>query len=390
MKIYTFIEENLPIDKLFGGKIYGGQHMSVLHQIKALQDLGHEVRVCIIRGSVKDDIVDNFENDTDTNVESLNSSNGKLLYRKYKKILPKYINEKVDHFNPDLIICQDWKNWKYNSLSNKYPILVITHCQPLYLWDLRRAAEYEVLQSKGHKISCVSEYAKEMCIKFHTKDRRQTVPHIVPDYVLYPSYCEKNKGDIPSNKLTHTSRVCTGKKTFLICDYLNECDIKPSVFTQSIVQPYNETNEKYLNTNLTKYQSYVNLDIKHSKIMKELKTSTASYVGMANYDTFTITSLESLSKGVPLLVTSRNNLPHPATEMVGDDCKKYVYEFKSKDDFIQKVKEFSKMSLDERQKLADSCYKKMGWENFKKVWNNAALQTVKSFENKNSTLKRFM
>ena len=46
--------------------------------------------------------------------------------------------------------------------------------------------------------------------------------------------------------------------------------------------------------------------------------------------------------------------------------------------------------LDERQKLADSCYKKMGWENFKKVWNNAALQTVKSFENKNSTLKRFM
>jgi hypothetical protein len=89
-------------------------------------------------------------------------------------------------------------------------------------------------------------------------------------------------------------------------------------------------------------------------------------------------------------VTSRNNLPHPATEMVGDDCKKYVYEFKSKDDFIQKVKEFSKMSLDERQKLADSCYKKMGWENFKKVWNNAALQTVKSFENKNSTLKRFM
>ena len=90
MKIYTFIEENLPIDKLFGGKIYGGQHMSVLHQIKALQDLGHEVRVCIIRGSVKDDIVDNFENDTDTNVESLNSSNGKLLYRKYKKILPKY------------------------------------------------------------------------------------------------------------------------------------------------------------------------------------------------------------------------------------------------------------------------------------------------------------
>ena len=38
----------------------------------------------------------------------------------------------------------------------------------------------------------------------------------------------------------------------------------------------------------------------------------------------------------------------------------------------KKGKEFSKMSLDERQKLADSCYKKMGWiENFKKTWNNA-------------------
>ena len=46
--------------------------------------------------------------------------------------------------------------------------------------------------------------------------------------------------------------------------------------------------------------------------------------------------------------------------------------------------------LDERQKLADSCYKKMGWENFKKTWNNAALETIESFKYKNSAIEEFI
>ena len=124
--------------------------------------------------------------------------------------------------------------------------------------------------------------------------------------------------------------------------------------------------------------------------MEDIKDSAATFVGLANYDTFTITSLESLSRGIPLLIKSRNNLPHPATEMVENDYKKYIYEFTDRDDFIQKVKEFSKMSLDERQKLADSCYKKMGWENFKKTWNNAALETIESFKYKNSAIEEFI
>tara|TARA_Y100000996_G_C22204011_1_gene512533 strand:- start:139 stop:546 length:408 start_codon:yes stop_codon:yes gene_type:complete len=124
----------------------------------------------------------------------------------------------------------------------------------------------------------------------------------------------------------------------------------------------------------------VNLDLPHTDIMKKLETCGATFVGLANYDTFTITSLESLSRGVPLLVKNKYGLEHPATEMVDEQMKRYVYPFKDKEDFINKVEEFLNITLEERQKIADSCYEKMGWDNFKKTWNHAVMETVDSFK----------
>tara|TARA_R100000008_G_C3584097_1_gene170785 strand:+ start:423 stop:1583 length:1161 start_codon:yes stop_codon:yes gene_type:complete len=378
MKIYTLLQESQGIDSLFDNvKIRGGAHLSVLNQIIALQELGHEVRLCILKGNVKHELVDNYQKDL--NFPST-EPHGKKFYHDHKKILPKYLKTKVKKFNPDLIISQDYKNWYYKDLSYEYPFLCMVHAAPAYIQDLRRGIEYDDLQKIGHKIATPSNYAKEKFIRFYTQPRKEKIPHIIPDYVLYPSSFKKMKIRPQTNKVFHASRACAEKQTFLIAEYLKDTNFDNIICTQSRSNPPNEKNDKYLKSNLTKYMDSVSLDLPHTDIMKKLETCGATFVGLANYDTFTITSLESLSRGVPLLVKNKYDLEHPAMEMVDKQMKRYVYPFKDKEDFINKVEEFLNITLEERQKIADSCYEKMGWDSFKKTWNHAVMETVESFK----------
>ena len=392
-KIYILVDDlqnvgHFDISK--NAKITGGVHLSIIHQVKTFQNLGCEVRVCIIRGNATNEIFDNFQVEKNIDGKLIEDKN---FYHTFKHTLPNFIRHKLQKFKPDLFITQQYRNWIMRPLYDLgIPTLTMVHSLPLYLWDLRRSKEYEYHKSLGNKIGIVSNYAKKYYVNFYDK-KSAKYPKVVkstPDYVLYPSYCEKYKVENCIKKVSHISRADRSKDTFLIHDYLEGTEFKSNVHTQSYSNPFNEVNDRYLQKNLLKYRDTTKLDFKHKDIMEDIKDSAATFVGLANYDTFTITSLESLSRGIPLLIKSRNNLPHPATEMVENDYKKYIYEFTDRDDFIQKVKEFSKMSLDERQKLADSCYKKMGWENFKKTWNNAALETIESFKYKNSVLEEFV
>ena len=105
MKIYTLLQEPQGIDSLFDNvKIRGGAHLSVLNQIIALQELGHEVRLCILKGNVKHELVDNYQKDL--NFPSIEPY-GKKFYHGHKKILPKiatllHIQYRVVHEALDL------------------------------------------------------------------------------------------------------------------------------------------------------------------------------------------------------------------------------------------------------------------------------------------------
>ena len=125
----------------------------------------------------------------------------------------------------------------------------------------------------------------------------------------------------------------------------------------------------YVKNNLDKYNEYPRktyVNIEHNYTMELIKDSGCMFVGLAPYDTFTITSLEALSRGIPLIVKGKD--VHPAQEMVTDDYKKYILIYKNKNDFIEKVKEFNSLSIKERQGIADSCYSKMSKEKyFKKL-----------------------
>ena len=97
-------------------------------------------------------------------------------------------------------------------------------------------------------------------------------------------------------------------------------------------------------------------------------------------DSFTITSLESLSRGVPIIVKGFKGA-HPAQEMVEDHMKQYIYVYNKKDDVIAKVKEWSNMTIETRQKIADSCYRMCSQEAYKIRLNEVVNQAITKYKN---------
>jgi hypothetical protein len=205
------------------------------------------------------------------------------------------------------------------------------------------------------------------------------------------------------------SRASSNKGTFFPHKMLKESDIISEVFTNGLSDRINRNDfvpdrhsffaetfkqENYLKTNLEEFENVsntkTNFDKPHAEIMQSITNSAAFFVGLAPYDTFTITSLEALSKGIPLLVRSKNNF-HPAMEMIEDEFNQYIYCFKTKSDFVEKIREFSNITLEERQNLANSCYIKMNRNEFKKKWDYAIENTVKKYYDTGTetTLKEF-
>ena len=91
--------------------------------------------------------------------------------------------------------------------------------------------------------------------------------------------------------------------------------------------------------------------------MDNIAKSVCTFVGLMSADSFTITSLESLSRGVPIIVKGFKGR-HPAQEMLSDDMKQIVYDYDKKEDVLAKVKEWLNLSLETRQAIANSCYSK--------------------------------
>ena len=158
--------------------------------------------------------------------------------------------------------------------------------------------------------------------------------------------------------------------------------IRNIMVPSSLTQLGKKTQWTYVD-NIKAFKEYprtTNLDIPHTDIMERIRDSVCMFVGLASYDTFTITSLEALSKGIPLIVTNSKD-SHPAQEMVEPEFAKYVYLYKNKTDFLEKVKEFSLMTIEERQALADSAYRVMS----KEIFSNRLVELLnKTMEKYNS------
>ena len=347
--------------------VAGGGEKSTLDQFNVLKEQ-YNVRLFTPTGDIH-----KFIENIDYYLDKKLTKEGEKEHR--KNIIKKLIFS-ITKNKPDVILINMYfKNWLFKELVKlDIPILYLCHNRPGGISDVSANSKLHNFLQYGHSMSCVSEYHKEKLIFYYSRPNDPNMFDIIPDHVLPSSYCEREKIVSAKNIVRHISRASKLKSTFLLHDVLSETDIPSEVITQTdgAMDSWGKIKDEnliYVKNNLDKYNEYPRktyVNIEHNKTMELIKDSGCMFVGLAPYDTFTITSLEALSRGIPLIVRGKD--VHPAQEMVTDDYKKYVHIFKDKNDFIEKVKEFNLLSLEKRQNISDSCYSKMSKEKyFKKL-----------------------
>jgi len=371
-----------------------GVDESMLKQIEVLRERGHDVKAYTIFGNLHEYLNDVYYYDDKVPEIGIKSY---LKSTKNRKKIVTDIIIKIKKFKPDIILSNAYfQRGFYNELQKiNIPIIYMCHAAPGFLSDLMSANKLSSF-SERHSICAMSEYHAKTIKQFYGRKRKNWdfEGKISADSIVFSSYSNKENVLGSDGIVRHVSAANKDKQTFLIHDFLSKTDFKTEVYTTlNHMTKDNEKLNSYVEKafkNFNTSDRLINLDIEHKIIMENIAKSACCFVGLAYYDSFTITSLEALSRGIPIIVKGIKN-SHPAKEMVEPEYQKYVHIYENKKDFIDKVKEFSNVTIEERHQIANSCYKitskNMYGNKLEKALNSAVLK----FNNKNSLhLENFM
>ena len=277
------------------------------------------------------------------------------------------------------------------------PIIYNSHSIPGFWSDLMSANMVSEFVQRGNTLLCVSDYHASRTVDYYNQRRSawsfDETP--VPDNYLFSSAVPKFTAVEHDGIVRHVSAASQEKSTFGIHKLLDGSDIVSEVYTTLNYVSDESKNEIYVKKNLELYNEYPRInkfDINHSEIMDNISKSVCTFVGLHPVDSFTITSLESLSRGVPIIVKGFKGR-HPAQEMIEDDMKEYVYIYDKKEDVVAKVKEWANLTIETRQALADSCYRKCSEDAYKVRLNEVLDRAVFKYKNNSETtlhLDQFM
>lgn len=361
----------------------------MLKQKSALDSLGHDVKIYLSYSDLKDCSVIKYDS------ELIDKD---IINQNYKREFPKIVESLilyVKKFKPDVIL----SNYAFIGSFYKVlqeiniPIYHLSHTVPGSFPELVAAHFINEMLENGHSLGAVSKYQKVMIEKYYASKKKSIkrgniiswgdikyniiVDHITPATYAIPCEIVESK----TNTIRHISAASKAKKTFLIHEYTGE-SYHSDVFTTLNYVGSDSESIHYVNSNLEKYKdsgtSKTHIDIDHTDIMDRIKDSSAFFVGLAPFDSFTITSIEALQLGIPLILYGKNNY-HPALEFVSDEFQKYTYVYSKKDDFLTKLEEFSLMTLDDRKSLAKNCVDQMSFENFKNFYESALKLTIEKY-----------
>ncbi len=368
-------------------KRVSGVDEALLKQIDVLKQIGHKVEVYIPFGNLHEHISDvHYHKDyiPDEGIKSY------LRKQKNKNNILKDLLLKMSAFKPDVILSNAYFQKKlYDELQKiDAPVAYMSHAVPGFFTDMVTANLISKFIERNSIIT-VSDYHSEKFKLYYSRRRKGWTFQntIKADSTVFSSYSSVEDVQESDGVVRHVSAAHKEKQTFLIHDMLNDTEVKSEVFT---TLGFMGKKDDYVNKAFEKYNTDdrpIFLDVNHKDIMEKIKTSSCCFVGLATYDTFTITSLESLSRGVPIIVKGCKG-EHPAKEMVEPKYQKYVHVYDgSKDDFRNKVREFSNITLSERKAIAQSCYKLTSKEQYGKNLESALNKSIIKYkENSNSCL----
>ena len=365
-----------------------GVDEALLKQMNALRMLGHKVETYI----PFTDIQHKYEG---VNFYAEDITDAKATEKIYSKKIIKQMVEAIAKFKPDIILSNRLFGKKvYKDLFRfNIPIAYMSHSCPGWFVDVVSADYLSEFLGKGNTLLGVSEYHVARTKEYYENRRKDWTftDSIIADDFVFSSYSDEEDIIMHDGVVRHVSAASKDKDTFLIHQFLEDSPIKSEVYT-TVKHMHKETEnaDTYVTKNIEKYPDNTNFDIPHADIMKNIAKSACTFVGLHPLESFTITSLESLSRGVPLIVKPHKKLEtHPALEMVEPEFRKYIYMYKDKADFEYAVNMFTTVGLDERKALAASCFKTTSKESYAKKLETVLDNAIKKHVDINKNVFTF-
>lgn len=356
-----------------------GIDQGTLCQVKALQDAGHDVQLYTAFTDLQDHLagIAYFKG-------GLPEGADVKEYEKSKRsAITNDVIKSIKQFKPDVILSNYLFNtYPYEKLMNlDIPIIFSSMTNPGFWSDLNSASLMNDFCEQGHTFINCSDYHKTRTEKFYSRWPEYNVP--IED-TLFCAYTERENVVESDGVVRHCSAANTEKSTFFVHEAFDQTGINTVVYTAFNYLNKNSKNGKYIEKNMKLFADRqdraTELNVDHGVMVQEIGKSLCTFVGLASYDTFTITSLESLSRGVPVLVKNYKGL-HPAKEMLPDNMKQYVHIYESKADMHAKVKEWSKLTISDRQAIADACYSMTSKSAYTKRLVDICMNAVNKYKN---------
>lgn len=346
-------------------KLHSGIDVATIKTANAFIDMGHEVRIFTVVGEMDDIYNPCFyltERPTDLPLY-IQKNRGKIYERLFADI---------NFYKPDVIFSSFEFGAIYSNFSELFPSIPViyqNHMIPGAMNDIQNAQRLQELAKDKLSLLCVSDYHKFYLEKFYNRaDIKKHMPSrfsvkyeeggIRVAGILPPSYIEKEYVAVPHDgSVRHISAMNPEKKTFFLHQAAYD-QHKTEVFTtSSYLGGKSDKIKSYAEKHLPLYKDRTFMDLSHSEIMDRLSSSICSFVGLSTYDTYTITSLESFTRGVPVILWVDKNMDHPALSMCNERMKeKFVHKARSKMDILEGIQRFSEYSMDDRQELASQAY----------------------------------
>jgi len=293
------------------------------------------------------------------------------------------IQDKACEINAEIIIC----NWSSASfvgakiVKSPIPILHICHAN-LPIGSALEA--FHRLKENGHTNYLMSKYQHNYFNLFAKRMKCRKIP--VEGY-LNSGYVKGEKPKLVDYEWEiGTVGRCDprDKKPFLLKDMLKESDIKNLVISTRLKK--NHPNYKYYQKNKT--QTDVKWNLNYDKVL-EFMSKFKTHFLTHPYETWSITALESLSFGVPIIANTKRRQhkflcwqwsthgTHAANSVVADNSHIMNIDYNSKEQLKKAIKSFDKI---DRQEIQDMTWEKHTHENWKKKLGKAIDQTIETFK----------
>lgn len=304
--------------------------------------------------------------------------------RKARRVTNMIVEASQNH-QPDMILTSyDYRTTNIN-LAKRLPTIPIAWVGHLGAGPFSKISETvnmnTFMRDYYNSVFLVSKFQynalSNQCLRFNGFGLDEVSGYIQP---AFSNGQEKMSDEIEYEAIT-IGRSEKIKDPFWLHRKLKKHDVNSIVCTDDNPKEheYNEKNRK-LEESKTTFRA-----LSHSDNMEKLSRSGA-YVSTCVMETWGITVLESLSRGVPAIFPTDSSNTHASEEIpASKDHYKLIRKSIKADELVSLIKDFNKMSIDQRQEISEMTKEKHSKENWIKNMNKLIDKTV---ENKKEMSKK--